>query len=116
MIGFGDLRHDADDGEGVGHLIALQDVVAVRFWREDDIFVADGRGDHHLGAFGGLHRELQILAEGRDQLVAVAVISAVVSNRRVDELELDLDIGCRGFLLDGGLLLLLHGGGGCHLP
>ena len=116
MIGFGDLRHGADDGEGVGHLIALQDVDAVRFWREDDILIADGRGDHHLGAFCGLHREFEILAEGRDQLVAVAVISAVVSNRRVDELELDLDIGCRGFLLDGGLLLLLHGGGGCHLP
>ena len=55
LIGFGDLRHDADDGEGVGHLIALQDVVAVRFWREDDVLVADGCSDLHLGAFGGLH-------------------------------------------------------------
>lgn len=50
-----ELRYDADDGEGVGHLIALQDVVAVRFWREDDVLVADGCSDLHLGAFGGLH-------------------------------------------------------------
>ena len=112
---FLEFRHDANDGESVCHPIALQDVVAVRFWREDDVLVADGRGDLHLGAFCGLYREFEILAEGRDQLVAVAVISAVVNDRRVDELELDLDIGCRGLLLDGGLLLLLGGGGGCHL-
>ena len=115
LIGFGSLRYDDDDGEGFGHLIALQDVVAVCFWQEDDVLVADGRGDLHLGAFCGLHRELQILAEGRNQLVAVAVISAFVSDRRVDELELDLDIGCRRLLLDGGVLLLLGGSGDCHL-
>ena len=55
LIGFGNLRHDADDSEGVGHLIALQNVVAVRIRREYDVLVADSRGDLHLCGLVGLH-------------------------------------------------------------
>ena len=50
-----ELRHSADDSEGVGHLIALQDVVAVRIRREYDVLVADSRGDLHLCGLVGLH-------------------------------------------------------------
>ena len=110
-----ELRHGADDGEGVGHPIALQDVVAVRFWREYDVLVADGRGDLHLGALRGLHRELEVLAKGRDQIGAIAIFGSLVDDRGISELKLNLDLGRYGFLLDGGLLLLLGGGGGYHL-
>ena len=112
---FLELRHGADDGEGLGHLIALQDVAAVRLGREYDVLVADGRGDLHLGALRGLHRELEVLAKGRDQIGAIAIFGFLVDDRGISELKLNLDLGRYGFLLDGGLLLLLGGGGGYHL-
>ena len=98
LRGLRNLRHGADDGEGVGHPLALQDIVAVRFWREDNVLVTDGHGDLHLSAFCGLHRELQVLAEGRDQLAAVAVLGALISDRRVDELKLDLNLRSLGLI------------------
>ena len=93
-----ELRYGADDGEGVSHPIALQDVVAVRFRREDDVLVADGRGDLHLGAFCGLYRELKILPGRHDQLVTIAVLFVRMNENNIDELKLDLNLRSLGLL------------------